>query len=219
MVSRAEVPPRRHAANAHPRRGQARASRARRRRSRPLGWRCRVPVDDAAARDHGRAARGHLARRRDRADRGRHRRRRSPSNGAAPRAASSRSSTFVDRRTRDRRRRCSTASPGSARTGCASSVGWLAMNPVEREDYRRFGGLEAEIASAGIVRRFVWRIKSGDESVVADRRQRRLLENHRRRHPPGQPRRRRRVDLGGARHREVHRHGGRPTWRRCSIRR
>ena len=53
--------------------------------------------------------------------------------------------------------------------GLASSVAWLAMNPVEREDYRRFGGLEAEIASAGIVRRFVWRIKSGDESVVADR--------------------------------------------------
>jgi glucokinase len=53
--------------------------------------------------------------------------------------------------------------------GFASSVAWLALNPVEREDYRRYGGLEAEIASAGIVRRFVWRIKSGDESVVADR--------------------------------------------------
>lgn len=52
--------------------------------------------------------------------------------------------------------------------GLASSVGWLALNPVEREDYRRLGGLEAEVASAGIVRRFVWRIKSGDESRVAD---------------------------------------------------
>ncbi len=52
--------------------------------------------------------------------------------------------------------------------GLASSVGWLALNPVEREDYRRFGGLEAEVASAGIVRRFVWRIKSGDRSAVAD---------------------------------------------------
>jgi predicted NBD/HSP70 family sugar kinase len=52
--------------------------------------------------------------------------------------------------------------------GLASSVGWLAMNPVEREDYRRFGGLEAEVSSAGIVRRFVWRIKSGDRSRVAD---------------------------------------------------
>ena len=53
--------------------------------------------------------------------------------------------------------------------GLASSVSWLAMNPVERDDYRRYGSLEAEIASAGIVRRFVWRIKSGDESVLADR--------------------------------------------------
>jgi predicted NBD/HSP70 family sugar kinase len=52
--------------------------------------------------------------------------------------------------------------------GLASSVGWLALNPVEREDYRRLGGLEAEVASAGIVRRFVWRIKSGDRSRVAD---------------------------------------------------
>jgi len=53
--------------------------------------------------------------------------------------------------------------------GFAPSVAWLSMNPVERDDYRRFGGLEAEIASAGIVRRFVWRIKSGDQSAVADR--------------------------------------------------
>jgi len=52
--------------------------------------------------------------------------------------------------------------------GLASSVGWLAVNPVEREDYRRLGALEAEVAAAGIVRRFVWRIKSGDESRVAD---------------------------------------------------
>lgn len=52
--------------------------------------------------------------------------------------------------------------------GLASSVGWLALNPVEREDYRRYGGLEAEVASAGIVRRFVWRIKSGDRSRVSD---------------------------------------------------
>jgi len=53
--------------------------------------------------------------------------------------------------------------------GLAGSVGWLALNPVEREDYRRYGGLEAEVAAAGIVRRLVWRIKSGDRSGVADR--------------------------------------------------
>ncbi|HEX6164729.1 MAG TPA: ROK family protein [Vicinamibacterales bacterium] len=58
--------------------------------------------------------------------------------------------------------------PFTGAHGLASSVGWLALNPVEREDYRRLGGLEAEVASAGIVRRFVWRIKSGDESRVAD---------------------------------------------------
>lgn len=52
--------------------------------------------------------------------------------------------------------------------GLASAVGWMALNPVEREDYRRYGGLEAEVAAAGIVRRFVWRIKSGDRSKVAD---------------------------------------------------
>jgi glucokinase len=52
--------------------------------------------------------------------------------------------------------------------GLASSVQWLALNPVEREDYRRMGCLEAEGGSAGIVRRLVWRIKSGDRSSVLD---------------------------------------------------
>lgn len=52
--------------------------------------------------------------------------------------------------------------------GLAGSIGWLALNPVEREDYRRYGSLEAEVAAAGIVRRLVWRIKSGDRSAVAD---------------------------------------------------
>jgi glucokinase len=50
----------------------------------------------------------------------------------------------------------------------AASVGWLALNPVEREDYRKIGCLEAEVAAAGIVRRLVWRIKSGDRSSVQD---------------------------------------------------
>lgn len=48
--------------------------------------------------------------------------------------------------------------------GLAGSVGWLSLNPVEREDYRRLGGLEAEVSAGGIVRRIVWRIKSGDGS-------------------------------------------------------
>ena len=52
--------------------------------------------------------------------------------------------------------------------GLAGSVGWLALNPVEREDYRRYGSLQAEVGAAGLVRRMVWRIKSGDRSAVAD---------------------------------------------------
>jgi glucokinase len=52
--------------------------------------------------------------------------------------------------------------------GLASSVQWLALNPVEREDYRRMGCLEAEAGAAGIVRRLIWRVKSGDRSRVVD---------------------------------------------------
>lgn len=50
----------------------------------------------------------------------------------------------------------------------APAIGWLALNPVEREDYRKTGCLEAEVAAAGIVRRLIWRIKSGDRSRVRD---------------------------------------------------
>lgn len=52
--------------------------------------------------------------------------------------------------------------------GRAASVAWLALNPVEREDYRKTGCLEAEVAAAGIVRRLVWRVKSGDRSRVTE---------------------------------------------------
>ncbi len=50
----------------------------------------------------------------------------------------------------------------------APAIAWLALNPVEREDYRKTGCLEAEVAAAGIVRRLVWRIKAGDRSGVQD---------------------------------------------------
>lgn len=50
----------------------------------------------------------------------------------------------------------------------AGSAAWLALNPVEREDYRKFGCLDAEVSAAGIVRRLVWRIKAGDRSRVLD---------------------------------------------------
>jgi predicted NBD/HSP70 family sugar kinase len=52
--------------------------------------------------------------------------------------------------------------------GRAAAVAWFALNPVEREDYRRAGCLEAEVGASGIVRRLVWRIKAGDRSRVQD---------------------------------------------------
>ncbi|HZR25249.1 MAG TPA: ROK family protein [Vicinamibacterales bacterium] len=59
--------------------------------------------------------------------------------------------------------------PLTGRRGRAASVAWLALNPVEREDYRRTGCLEAEVAAAGIVRRLIWRIKAGDRSRIQER--------------------------------------------------
>jgi ROK family protein len=58
--------------------------------------------------------------------------------------------------------------PMTGARGRGALVAWLALNPVEREDYRKTGCLEAEVAAAGIVRRLVWRVKSGDRSRVAD---------------------------------------------------
>ena len=52
--------------------------------------------------------------------------------------------------------------------GLAGAAGWLALNPVEREDYRKLGCLEAEVGAGGIVRRLVWRIKAGDDSRVLE---------------------------------------------------
>jgi glucokinase len=52
--------------------------------------------------------------------------------------------------------------------GRAGLVAWLSLNPVEREDYRKIGCVEAEVAAAGIVRRMIWRIKAGDRSRVQD---------------------------------------------------
>jgi glucokinase len=52
--------------------------------------------------------------------------------------------------------------------GRAVSIAWLGLNPVEREDYRRVGCLEAEVAASGVVRRLIWRIKAGDQSRVQE---------------------------------------------------
>jgi glucokinase len=58
--------------------------------------------------------------------------------------------------------------PVAGARGRAASIAWLSLNPVEREDYRKNGCLEAEVAAAGIVRRLIWRIKAGDQSRVLD---------------------------------------------------
>ncbi len=58
--------------------------------------------------------------------------------------------------------------PVTGTRGRAANVAWLALNPVEREDYRKTGCLEAEAGAAGIVRRLIWRIKSGDRSRIQD---------------------------------------------------
>jgi glucokinase len=58
--------------------------------------------------------------------------------------------------------------PWTGAHGLAGSAAWLALNPVERQDYRRFGSLAAEVSHAGIARRLCWRIESGDRSAVLD---------------------------------------------------
>ncbi len=59
--------------------------------------------------------------------------------------------------------------PWSGAHGMAGSAAWLALNPVERQDYRKFGSLAAEVSSKGIARRLSWRIQAGDHSAVLER--------------------------------------------------
>jgi glucokinase len=51
----------------------------------------------------------------------------------------------------------------------AGAAAWLALNPVERQDYRKLGSLAAEVAFKGIARRLSWRIQAGDQSSVLER--------------------------------------------------
>ena len=53
--------------------------------------------------------------------------------------------------------------------GLAGAAGWLALNPVERQDYRQFGSFAAEVSNRGIARRLAWRIQAGDDSTVLAR--------------------------------------------------
>ncbi len=50
----------------------------------------------------------------------------------------------------------------------AGAAAWLAINPVERQDYRKLGSLAAEVSSKGIARRLSWRIQAGDHSRVLE---------------------------------------------------
>lgn len=59
--------------------------------------------------------------------------------------------------------------PWSGAHGQAGAAAWLALNPVDRQDYRRYGGLAAEASARGIVRRLIWRVEAGDHSSLVDR--------------------------------------------------
>jgi glucokinase len=59
--------------------------------------------------------------------------------------------------------------PWTGAHGLAGSAAWMALNPVERQDYRQHGCLDAEISSRGIARRLTWRVEAGDLSRVVER--------------------------------------------------
>lgn len=50
----------------------------------------------------------------------------------------------------------------------AGAAAWLALNPVERQDYRKAGSLAAEVSARGIAKRLSWRIQAGDRSRVLE---------------------------------------------------
>jgi glucokinase len=50
--------------------------------------------------------------------------------------------------------------------GLSGSAAWLALNPVERQDYRKYGSFAAEVNDQGIARRLTWRVQAGDDSSV-----------------------------------------------------
>ena len=99
--------------------------------------------------------------------------------------------------------------PWSGAHGRAGAAAWLALNPVERQDYRKLGSLAAEVSAKGIARRLSWRIQAGDRSQGARASRRIARRDHRPARVRGRARGRRRRHLGRARHRQVHRHGGR----------
>lgn len=59
--------------------------------------------------------------------------------------------------------------PWSGAHGLSGAAAWLALNPVDRQDYRIRGSLSAEVSYTGIARRLAWRIHAGDRSAVLER--------------------------------------------------
>lgn len=60
-------------------------------------------------------------------------------------------------------------SPWAGAHGLAGAAAWLALNPVERQDYRKFGSFAAEVSNTGIALRFAWRVQAGDNSDIVER--------------------------------------------------
>jgi glucokinase len=58
--------------------------------------------------------------------------------------------------------------PWTGAHGRAGAAAWLALNPVERQDYRKLGSLAAEVSAKGIARRLSWRVQAGDRSRVLE---------------------------------------------------
>ena len=56
--------------------------------------------------------------------------------------------------------------PWAGAHGLVGAAAWLALNPVERQDYRKYGSFAAEVNDRGIARRLAWRVQAGDESSV-----------------------------------------------------
>lgn len=59
--------------------------------------------------------------------------------------------------------------PWTGAHGLAGAAAWLALNPVDRQDYRKHGSLAAEVSYTGIAKRLAWRIHAGDRSAVLER--------------------------------------------------
>ena len=128
-------------------------------------------------------------------------RRPSPKHGSVPRAARGTSSTSPSP-SNERPASCATAA-GDRRARRAASVAWLALNPVEREDYRKAGCLEAEVAGVGYRAPFDLAHQGRRPIPRTGSRQGRSHRHDGRPDARRGAQRRRRLDLRRSRHRQV----------------